>query len=148
MSRLFLFLISFFFQTSHKNNMLAINKAREGLSIIVYKIMMSIIIMTATLYSLTEFIFGIKNIMSSSENVLFYNVLVFGSFFMISLFSLSFLLKGKSKKTDSFELKKDEYYNFREIGIDFAQGILEGYNSYEPKNQESFSDEKQNKGKK
>lgn len=121
------------------NNVTIQDIIRAELSIVTYKFLSGVILSFLIIFSIYEFEQGLKTLFDKLEDGSSWHILSFGSLSIVGLFLMFLLFRNPSRKMNKSKEDNPLVIDFQLMGIQFIQGVLEGYN---------LQDQKENSGKK
>lgn len=121
------------------NNVTLQDIIRAELSIVTYKFLSGVILSFLIIFSIYEFEQGLKTLFDKLEDGSSWHILSFGSLSIVGLFLMFLLFRNPSRKMNKSKEDSPLVIDFQLMGIQFIQGVLEGYN---------LQDQKENSGKK
>ena len=100
---------------------------RFEIAAIIYKILLGIVLTSIIIFSLFQFGLKAKIFLDSFENGLTLQLISFGSISLTGILLLYFLFKRNQAGPDSKNDSDSDKPDLQELGINFVEGIIEGY---------------------
>ena len=104
---------------------------RTEISAIIYKLLLGFILTATVLFSLFQFGQKIKIVLDKFESGLGLQLLSFGSISLVGLILLYLLFRRNQAALSLTKEPDQSEIDIKAIGMEFAQGLIEGYNSHE-----------------